>query len=231
LNDGALVHVENRQVSFSSVHKIEHALKLVGRESSFLGEDNAAFPAPLALDDSDDNVKHAIETIKRLQNLVPIVGGCEATRRLYIDPILCAAGLKVGDITMTVEKAVEDARFNGDVDYLFSFNDIVICVTEGKKDQLDNGIAQNIAQLASIRANRKSKSDEISLPGTFGIATTFVEWVFIKYEDERVVRSTSFVVDPTKNDSITSIVGRISGLLKQCKSDASGGQPSASRQR
>lgn len=231
LNDGSLVQVENRQVKFSSVTKIQQALKLVGRESSALGEDNTAFPTPLTLDDSDDNVKHAIETIKRLQNLVPIVGGCEATRRLYIDPILCAAGLKVGDITMTVEKTVEDARFNGDIDYLFSFNDIIICVTEGKKDQLDNGIAQNIAQLSSVRANRKRKIDEISFPATFGIATTFVEWVFIKYEDERVVRSTNFVVDPANNDSITSMVGRISGLLQRCKSDAGGGQPSASRQK
>lgn len=93
---------------------------------------------------------------------------------------------------MTVEKTIEDAQFNGDVDYRFSFNDIVICVTEGKKDQLDHGIAQNISQLSSVRANRKRKIDEISKPATFSIATTFIGWVFIKYEDERVLRTKPF---------------------------------------
>lgn len=172
------------------------------------------------MEDSDDNVNHAIETINRLKSLIPIVGGCEATRRLYIDPILCAAGLNAGELTMTVEKTIEDAQFNGDVDYMFSFNDIDICVTEGKKDQLDYGIAQNIAQLSSVRANRKRKLDQISKPATYGIATTFHEWVFIKYDDEQVYRTDSIIVDHARSTSITNVIGRIIGLLRKCKSDA-----------
>ena len=220
LKNGSLVQVENKQVTFSSVKHITQALLLVGRESQSLSEDDATFPQPVMLDKSDANVKHAVATISRLRSLVPIVGGCEATRRLYIDPILCAAGLNVGELTMTVEKTIEDAQFSGDVDYLFSFNDSIICVTEGKKDQLDHGIAQNIAQLSSVRANRKRKIDEISNPATFGIATTFIEWVFIKYEDERVLRSKPFVMNPESCESITNIIERITGLLQMCKSDA-----------
>jgi hypothetical protein len=231
LKAGSLVQVENKQVAFSSVNQIAQALKLVSREPQSLCEDIAAFPQPVMLDASDENVKHAIATIVRLKTLVPIVGGCEATRRLYIDPILCAAGLLVGDINMTVEKTIEDAQFHGDVDYLFSFRNTVICVTEGKKDQLDHGIAQNIAQLSSIRANRKRKIDEISAPATFGIVTTFIEWVFIKFEDESILRSKPFILNPEIPESITKMIGQITGLLHKCKKDACGEQPPASRQK
>lgn len=97
LKNGSLVQVENKQVTFSSIINISQALQLVGFQSQPLCEDDAAFPQAVTLDESDDNVKHAITTITHLKILVPIVGGCEATRRLYIDPILCAAGLNVGE--------------------------------------------------------------------------------------------------------------------------------------
>eukprot|EP00545_Synedropsis_sp_CCMP1620_P011972 CAMPEP_0119017338 /NCGR_PEP_ID=MMETSP1176-20130426/16255_1 /TAXON_ID=265551 /ORGANISM="Synedropsis recta cf, Strain CCMP1620" /LENGTH=356 /DNA_ID=CAMNT_0006971035 /DNA_START=29 /DNA_END=1095 /DNA_ORIENTATION=+ len=213
LKDGSVVEVLNKQVAFSSVKSIKQAFNLVSRESQKLEEDDSVFPEEVELGDSNVNLVHALSSITRLKTLVPIVQGCEATRRLYIDPILCAAGLDVGGITMKVEESIEDAQFNGDVDYLFSFNDTVICVTEGKKDQLEHGIAQNIAQLSTVRANRKRTHAEISAPPTFGIATTFIEWVFIKYEDERVVQSKLVVVNPDKAEDITSILGRCIGLL------------------
>ena len=67
-------------------------------------------------------------------------------------------------------KTVEDSQFNGDVDYLFSFEEVVLCVTEGKKDQLDHGIAQNIAQLssepttASAKLMRSGSPPRLALP-------------------------------------------------------------------
>jgi len=90
-------------------------------------------------------------------------------------------------------------------------------------------LRKNIAQLSTVRADCKRKLAEISAPATFGIATTFIEWMFIKFEDERVVLSKHVVVDPDEPETITSIVGRIVGLLRQCKSDAGGGQPSSTR--
>lgn len=118
------------------------------------------------------------------------------------------------------------------VEYLFSFQNTIICVTEGKKVQLDHGIAQNIGQLPSVRANRRRKIDDISNPAMFGITTTFIEWAFIiKYEDESVLRSKLFVVNPESAESITNIIGRITGLIQKCNSDAGGGQPPASRQK
>jgi len=82
LSQCSLVQVENTQVTFC--RHIAQAFQLVGRESQSLEEEIDAFPPPVELDESNDNVKHAIATIHSLKSLVP-------AHRFYIDPILCAA--------------------------------------------------------------------------------------------------------------------------------------------
>ena len=179
------------------------------------------FPKMEVLELDDAHVKHAIVTIDYLSGLVDIPEGCESTRRLYIDPILCAAGLKVGDIKMGLEKTIESPYLTGDIDYnMFTFNNIVISVTEGKKDDLYAGMAQNIAEVCALRSTRKHKHDEISRCSYYGIATTFVEWVFIEVGDGKICRSNMTVVDPKKPESIRDIIGQVVGLLKKCKDDA-----------
>jgi hypothetical protein len=218
LEHKCIVTVRNKQVPFSSITKIESAMQFTGcKNKMVLPKD---FPKKEALTLDDAHVKHAIDSIRYLSDLVDIPEGCETTRRLYIDPILCAAGLKVGDIKMLVEKTVESPDLIGDVDYVFTFNDVVICVTEGKRDNLDAGIAQNIAQLSALRSARKRKHAEISRCSYFGIATTFVEWVFIEVGDGKVCRSNMSVVDPSKPESIRDIIAQIVGLLKICKEES-----------
>jgi hypothetical protein len=113
---------------------------------------------------------------------------------------------------------------------LLKLGDTVICVTEGKKDQLELGIAQNMAQLLAVRSTRKRKRGEISPLPVFGIATTFVEWVFIRYDGESIVRSEEAIVDMAQPDSIKRIIGRIVALLRQCKEDVNP-EPAESKQR
>ena len=218
LQHKCVVTVRNMQVAFSSITKLESAMLFTGCE--YLKVVSQGFPKKEAFAPDDAHVKHAIDSIKYLSDLVDIPEGCESTRRLYIDPILCAAGLKVGDIKMLVEKTIESPDLTGDVDYVFTFNNVVICVTEGKKDNLDAGIAQNIAQVCALRSARKRKHDEISRCSYYGIATTFVEWVFMEVGDGKICRSKMSVVDPSKPESIRDIIGQIVGLLKLCKEDA-----------
>jgi hypothetical protein len=94
-------------------------------------------------------------------------------------------------------------------------------VTEGKQDQLDKGIAQNIVQLGAIRDNRrKRKHDQIAPPDCYGLATTFTEWVFfIKINDTDAVRSKAYVVDPARPETVKDMIGRIILLLQRCKQD------------
>lgn len=218
LQHNCTVIVRNVQVSFSSITKLDSAMQFTGCEN--LDIVSEGFPKMEELKVDDAHVKHAIDTIKYLSGLVDIPEGCESTRRLYIDPILCASGLKVGDIKMRVEKTIESPDLTGDVDYVFTFNNVVICVTEGKKDNLDAGIAQNIAQVCALRSTRKRTHEEISRCAYYGIATTFIEWVFIEMEDGKIRRSDMTVVDPSKPDSIRDIIGKVVGLLKICKEDA-----------
>ena len=60
---------------------------------------------------------------------------------------------------------------------------------------------------------------DMSMPAVYGIATTFVEWVFTKYEDRHVIVSESVIVDRTQPDSIKKFIGRIVALLQLCKKD------------
>jgi len=78
----------------------------------------------------EDELEHAITTIKKLETVLPIPRGCEATRRAYFDPILVAGARIAKGVTMAVERNVEAPLANGPVDYLFKIQDhCIICVT------------------------------------------------------------------------------------------------------
>eukprot|EP00978_Attheya_sp_CCMP212_P035738 scaffold157408_cov42-Attheya_sp.AAC.1 len=127
LKSASVVQVENMQVGFSTITTIEKALKLVGCEN--LASNDNAFPIEATLfgadDDDNKHVEQALATIRSLSGIVDLVGGCGATRRMYIDPVLCAACLVAKDVKMKVETIVEDPQLTGPVDYLFTFKDKV----------------------------------------------------------------------------------------------------------
>jgi hypothetical protein len=113
----------------------------------------------------NQHVRLAIQTIGALLKVAPISGGCEATRRMYIDPVLVAAANIVGDVVMKVERHLESPRVCGDVEYLFTNTHVptlTVCVTEGKHDQQEKGVVKNIAQLAAVRDTWIRKQTEIS---------------------------------------------------------------------
>ena len=57
--------------------------------------------------EDDEELKHALATLEKLGDVLSISRGCEATRRLYIDPILVAAARIVKGITiMEVERNI-----------------------------------------------------------------------------------------------------------------------------
>lgn len=62
---------------------------------------------------------------------VPLEGGaCEATKRVYIDPILVAAARIVEGVRILIEREISTPDANGPLDYMFEFEDRIICVTE-----------------------------------------------------------------------------------------------------
>lgn len=221
------IKVKNLQASFSSFTRIEDALRLVDATSNNekLPVSDDEFPNPVETFNEEEmkELEHAMDTIRRIKDVVPIEQSLEATRRLYIDPILlasaCVAGGVEKDIKTMVEQVYENEDVNGPIDYVFSFKDVTICVTEGKKDSLDRGIAQNIAQLVAVRDTntRKRKHHEIEeeKQTIFGIATTYFEWSFIRLTGSAIVQSKHHLIGSDGN--IKLIVGWIVAILREGK--------------
>ena len=225
--NACIIRVKNLQEGFSSFTSVKDALRLVDATSDNdkLPVSDDKFPKPLTEFSKQQNKElvHAMDTIRRLKDVVPIEQSVKATRRLYVDPMLLASARVAGgeekDVKMMVEQVYENEDVNGPIDYVFSFKDVTICVTEGKKDSLDRGIAQNIAQLVAVRdtntRKRKHHEMEEEQQTIFGIATTYVEWAFIRLEGSTIVQTTHRSI--SSENEIKKIVGLIVAILQEGK--------------
>lgn len=80
---------------------------------------------------------------------------------------------------------------NGECDFIFSFSRIqdfvtapIFCITEAKKQDLEQGTVQCSAQL--IAARRFNELEGNQLPTLYGCSTTGIEWRFLKYEHDEI---------------------------------------------
>jgi hypothetical protein len=210
------------RVGFSSILTVKEALQLLHQTGDSIPISDSVFPGPLQMEENNEELLHAVSTLQRLHAVAPLPQGCEATRRLYIDPILLAAARVAGpDVLLEVEKEYENRDVWGPIDYVFKHNGETICVTEGKKDQLDRGVVQNIAQLAAVADDRKRKREisEISSEEKpiYGIATTYLNWQFLVLKDGMVSQSSIFSIKDANRDDVGGIIGRIVSILNSGK--------------
>ena len=212
------VEVSVTRVGFSSILTVKDALKLLGQRGDSIPIDNNAFPQQANIDQDSGEILHAVSTLERLQTVVPLPQGCEATRRLYIDPILLASARLAGDVLMQVEKMYESKDVHGPIDYVFKFGEQTICVTEGKKDDIDGGVIQNVAQLSAVSDDRKRKLSEISQDEgeeqpIYGIATTYLNWSFLVLRNGKIAQSNIHCIRDGEKTDVCDIVGRIVAIL------------------
>lgn len=85
----------------------------------------------------------------------------------------------------------EAAGLKGECDFIFSFSRIqdfvtapIFCITEAKKQDMEQGTLQCSAQL--IGARKLNESEGNSIETLFGCVTTGVEWRFLKYERNEI---------------------------------------------
>jgi hypothetical protein len=84
---------------------------------------------------------------------------------------------------------IDPARgLNGECDFIFSFTRLqdfvkapVFCITEAKKQDLEQGTIQCAAQL--VGASRLNEKDGKPIKTLYGCSTTGVEWRFIRFEN------------------------------------------------
>ena len=174
------ITAHNQQKDFSLYTNLDDALKVFGEGAGIeVIEDvgvHMLFTA-YSLNPSDESrraeiveeIQHARKTLKKLKPIAPLAThGLEATERLYIDPVLLASARIVQDVKLYVEKKIAGRRVHGPVDYIFTLRDkIICCVTEAKSQELQEGLAQNVAQMGVIRemmrrGTKKRKIQDIS---------------------------------------------------------------------
>jgi len=226
------IYVVNVQIEFSDVKSIADALSICGKDTKVETEAKDLLQTKKNIERNNEELVHALATLKKLGDVLPVSGACEATRRVYIDPILVAAARIVKGATMEVERNVAAPRANGPVDYLFKCEDRVICITEGKYNDQDRGVVQNIAQLSAVRDCRKRKCDEISEDDNdlgedapfYGIATTYLTWQVTVLHKQKVKVSplvTIGVGTPHLADDVKRVVELVAGVLECGKGKAS----------
>lgn len=80
----------------------------------------------------------------------------------------------------------------GECDFIFSYSRIqdfvvspIFCVTEAKKQDLEQGTIQASAQL--IGAKKLNELEGNSIEILYGCSTTGVEWRFLKYQNQEII--------------------------------------------
>jgi hypothetical protein len=158
----------------------------------------------------DNNLFTPLEDIPRIEEFTDIVFDelqrrmiaydwestkkSEFTMREFIGPLLVAAIILMdcSAIKMYSERKVVGKFGNGPLDYDIAYKEFHVCVAEAKREDLDKGIAQNIAQLVACRneyernERKRSASDafdehDIDLIPSSGVVSTAMDWIFTRY--------------------------------------------------
>ena len=86
----------------------------------------------------------------------------------------------------------EALGLKGECDFIFSFSRIqdfvtapIFCITEAKKQDLEQGTIQCAAQL--IGAKKLNELEAHDFPTLYGCSTTGIEWRFLKYAGNEIV--------------------------------------------
>ena len=93
----------------------------------------------------------------------------------------------------------------GECDFIFSFSRIqdfvmspIFCITEAKKQDLEQGTIQAAAQL--IGAKKLNEIEKNPVEVLYGCSTTGVEWRFLKYQNnEIIIDETRYLISDLPN--------------------------------
>ncbi|RIB17011.1 hypothetical protein C2G38_2142817 [Gigaspora rosea] len=130
----------------------------------------------------DDVIKNILEIHMASPS---IVGINEATRCEFISRIIYKVASVFGGIVKVYPQyEVSGSHGKGPIDWAIKVEDTIISVTEAKRENIDQGIAQSTVQAhASLQRNRKKRTyEEADMYGhvMYGVVTTGVDWIITK---------------------------------------------------
>ena len=232
------VYVESDCKDFKKF-TISEALSYAGASGQLPIVADGKFP-PAKYDDDDEEIMPILdqafrEIMARIRCFGPFSRAQnETTVRELITPVLLAAAEITHGIRLVCEKTISGSKGAGPVDFAAVYKEFNAVITEARKDNVEDGLCQNIAQLVSSRedylfnvAGVKRKFEEVASAPGFGALCTGEHWIFTKYEGNTVYRTKVFsvldVLDRPKNDgadlrkSLYTVIKQVVGLLEAQK--------------
>jgi hypothetical protein len=140
--------------------------------------------------------------------------GHEAKRVHFIAPIvIIVSSFFKGNIQILAEEDVEGHRIHahGHFEFVLKRGAKRICIVEAKKDDILQGKTQSLVGCESL-------CDVENLSVSYGIATNYLEWCFLKNEPDKITEEMLTVLldsgRPTK-ESLRAIANKIIGILEE----------------
>ena len=140
-----------------------------------------------------------------------LIPGNEAKRLQFISPIIVCVCSLLSDVKLYTEEELVGSyvRAHGRFEFMIRRGKKVICIVEAKKENLEQGMAQDLIGC-------EVAAELGGLDVVYGIVTNYVEWIFLRNDNERIAldhRSLCVGSGIPDMESLKSITGRIYSLL------------------
>ena len=162
------------------------------------------------------------ETVELLHNylvtltrrLSSVTTGNESQRLHFIAPILVYVSDLFGpedSIQIVIEEDLNgvNVKANGHFEFMLKRNNKRICIVEAKKDDMEQGMVQDLVGM-------EVASDLDGLDTVYGIVTNYVEWIFLKSQNDKIEKNMdtlTFELEVATVESLKRIAGKIYSLL------------------
>ncbi|KAG9066514.1 hypothetical protein KI688_001742 [Linnemannia hyalina] len=155
--------------------------------------------APLKSDLEKEVLRHLLDEVGLRVEVMKLLGANEATRSMVVASFLLAATkLFKEDLYLASQRDLSGRRGNGALDFSVhprETHSYTLGVTEVKKENFPQGVAQNIVQLEAALTSKKRKRGTYEIDGeeeslrSYGIVTDASQWLLLEctlHEDETV---------------------------------------------
>jgi hypothetical protein len=133
----------------------------------------------------------------------------------FISPILLYVAELFGpedSMKIVVEEDLNgvNVKANGHFEFMLKRNNKRLCIVEAKKDDMDQGMAQNLVGM-------EVASDLDNLNTVYGLVTNYIEWMFLKSQNDKIEKHLDSLTfdefEVATVESLKRIAGKIYALL------------------